>query len=257
MRMNDPRRLNGWTTQMIPALTEAFAEAAADEDTKVLVITGTDPYYSAGVNLGGTLKLDHPKKLHAFIVAHNQALFELFLNFPKPIIAAVNGPAIGAPVTSATLCDALLASDKATFTTPFARLGVAAEGCSSVHFARIMGEENAQRMLGPEGLQPTAAAAVELGLADEVVPHAELLDRAKALARTWMAEGRPRTLRGGSEKEELLRVNAEESVRVADSFLARPFLKGQAKFLWSKKKRGPALMFAALYATSPVWRRLL
>ena len=43
---------------------------------------------------------------------------------------------------------------------------------------------------------------------------------------------------------------------MADSFLARPFLKGQAKFLWKKKKRGPALMFASLYATQPVWSRL-
>ena len=94
---------------------------------------------------------------------NNQALFNLFLDFPKPILIAVNGPALGASVTSATLCDGIIASDKATFSTPFAALGVTPEGCSSVQFARLMGEENAERMLGREGWRPGA----------EEVEHAE------------------------------------------------------------------------------------
>ena len=96
-------------------------------------------------------------------------LFELFLDFPKPIIAAVNGPAIGASVTSATLCDALLASDTATFSTPFARLGVPPEGCSSVNFERFMGRDNANRMMGEEAWVPTSKEAVEIGLATKAV----------------------------------------------------------------------------------------
>ena len=68
-----------------------------------------------------------PRTLFNDIVARNQALFDMFLDFPKPIIAAVNGPAIGASVTSATLCDAIVASEKATFNTPFAALAVPAE----------------------------------------------------------------------------------------------------------------------------------
>lgn len=52
----------------------------------------------------------HPKKLHQLIQTNNQRLFDMYLNFEKPIIAAVNGPAIGASVTSATLCDAVLAT---------------------------------------------------------------------------------------------------------------------------------------------------
>jgi peroxisomal 3,2-trans-enoyl-CoA isomerase len=57
------------------------------------------------------------------ITKYNQSLFELFIKFEKPIIIAVNGPAIGAPVTSASICDAILASKTATFHTPFAALG--------------------------------------------------------------------------------------------------------------------------------------
>ena len=256
LTMNDPKRLNGWTQPMLAALKAALAEAGSDEACKALVLTGTDPYYCAGVNLGGTLRLAHPRKLHAMIVEHNEALFESFLGFPKPILVAVNGPAIGACVTSATLCDGIVASEKATFSTPFSALGVAAEGCSSVHFERIMGAGNARRMLGPEGFVPTGAQALELGLVQWTVAHGDLLPKAQEIAEGWIAQGKARELRGGSTLEELRAVNARESVEVADSFLARPFLKGQARFLWSRKKRRPALMFASLWLTQPLWSRL-
>jgi enoyl-CoA hydratase/carnithine racemase len=257
LTFNHARRLNGWTAPMLEALLEALPRVARDADTKAVIITGTGKYYSAGVNLGGTLKLDHPKSLHAFIVEHNQAIFDAFIDLDKPILVAANGPTIGAPVTSATLCDAIVASEKATFSTPFARLGVTPDGCSSVHLPRLIGAESAARMLGPEGWRPTAAEALEVGLVDEVVPHDELMDRARAIAAGWVAEGRVRTFRAGSTRAELKAINAKESRELADAFLSAPFLKGQMRFLWSKKKRGPALMFAALWLTSPFWQLLL
>lgn len=255
LTMNNPRRLNGWTAAMLEAVIGGLRDLNTDDATRAVVLTGTGDYYSAGVNLGATLRLDHPKKLHAFIVQHNQALFDAFLDLDKPIIAAVNGHAIGAPVTSATLCDAVIASERATFTTPFSRLGIPPEGCSSVHFARIMGEATAQRLLGPEGWKPTAAQAAQAGLIDEVVPHDELLGRARAAAAHRIAGGR--TFRGGSTRADLKAANARESVELATAFLSPPFLKGQMRFLWSKGKTQPAAMFAALWATSPLWRLLL
>jgi peroxisomal 3,2-trans-enoyl-CoA isomerase len=257
LTMNLPRKLNGWTAEMMAALKEAVGRAAEDDGTRALVLTGADPYYSAGVNLGGTIQVAHPRALREGIVEHNRALFDLFLDFPKPILAAVNGPAIGATVTSATLCDAIIASEKATFSTPFARLGVPPEGCSSVHLARLMGAEAAGRMLGEEGWRPTAAEALEVGLVDRVVPHEELLPAAQAMAAQWAAEGRARAFRGGSTREELKAVNARESEAVADAFLAAPFLMGQFRFLWSKKKRAPALTFLGLRLTRPAWALLL
>lgn len=257
LTFNHPRRLNGWTAPMLEALLETLPRIGQDDVTKAIVITGSGRYYSAGVNLGGALKLDHPKRLHAFIVQHNQAIFDAFLDLDKPILVAANGPTIGAPVTSATLCDAIVASERATFSTPFAKLGVTPEGCSSVHLPRLIGADNAQRMLGPEGWTPTAAEALEVGLVDEVVPHDALMERAQAIAAGWVAEGRGRSFRAGSTRAELKAVNAKESQQLADAFLSAPFLKGQMRFLWSKKKRGPAVMFAGLWLSSPVWRLLL
>jgi enoyl-CoA hydratase/carnithine racemase len=235
------------------ALFVQLEDLAIHEDTAVVVLTGTDPYYSAGVNLSSTIQLAAPRTLRDTIVRHNRAVFDGFIDFPKPLIVAVNGPAIGATVTSATLADAIVASERATFSTPFARLGVTPEGCSSVHLPRLIGADNAARMLGEEGWKPTAAEALEVGLVDEVVPHDELLPRAQALAEAWVAEGRTRQFRAGSTREELHEINARESEALGDAFLAAPFLMGQARFLWSRKKYGPALTFLGLRVTRPIW----
>jgi len=257
LTMNMPHRLNGWTFDMMESLKGALSKAADDPDTAVVILTGTDPYYSAGVNLGGTMKLMHPRILHGLIVEQNRALFEAFLNFPKPILAAVNGPAIGACVTSATLCDGIIASDKATFSTPFAKLGMVPEGCSSVLFERLMGARNAERMLGKDGWVPTAHEALQAGLVQWVVPHEQLLANACDVALEWIAAERQRTFRGASTHSELLAVNAEESVGVADSILSAHFMKVQQRFLWSRGKRIPASVFFALRATRFLWGRLL
>ena len=257
LTMNNPKRLNGWTMEMMDAIKAAFKEAATNDDIKAIILTGTGKYYCAGVNLGATLKLDHPKKLHGMIVEHNQALFDAFLDCPKPILVAANGPAIGASVTSATLCDGVIASENATFSTPFSALGIVPEGCSSVHFARIMGDANAQRMLGEEGWKPSANEAKEAGLIQWATSQADLMTEAKKIAKGWVAEGATRTYRGGSTKQELKEVNALESVALADAFLAAPFMKAQFKFLLSKKKHGPAAMFGAMLVTRPLWSRLL
>ena len=257
LTMNTPERLNGWTMEMMDALKERFRFATQDDKTRVLVLTGADPYFCAGVNLAATLRLGHPRDLHAMIVKQNQALFDAFLDFPKPLLVAVNGPAIGASVTSATLCDGIIASEKATFSTPFGALGIPPEGCSSVHFARIMSQVDADRMLGKAGWKPTAEEALEAGLVQWVAPHDKLGEEAQRIALEWIASGATRSFRGGSGRDELKAINARESVALADAFLSTPFLKAQFKFLRSKKKWGPAAMFLAMLVSRPIWARFL
>lgn len=257
LTMNRPTRLNGWTMEMMNALKESFRFAAKEDDTKVVILTGTDPYYCAGVNLAATLRLGHPRKLRSMIVEHNRELFDAFLDFPKPILVAINGPAIGASVTSATLCDGIIASEKATFSTPFFALGVTPEGCSSVHFARLMGQANADRMLGKEGWKPNGEEALGAGLVQWVASHDTFVEEAQRIAHEWIISGATRSFRGGSGRDELKAINAKESQVLADAFLDSPFIKAQFKFLWSKKKWGPAAMFLTMLISRPLWSRLL
>jgi peroxisomal 3,2-trans-enoyl-CoA isomerase len=255
--MNKPKKLNGWTTEMMDAFAMAFKNAAKDEQTKAVIFTGAGEYYSAGVNLGGTLKLMAPKKLHRLIVEHNENLFDRFLTFPKPILVAINGPAIGASVTSATLCDAIMAANTSTYSTPFAALGITPEGCSSIQFARLMGEKNAQRMLGNEGWKPNADEALAAGLVQWVVPKDQLQAEAQKVAQEWITDGRSRKILGGSDLSELQAVNARESIELANRFLGADFLRGQFSFLWRKKKHLQSIVFLILWLLRPLWKYFL
>ena len=255
--MNRPEKLNGWTMDMMLSFKSAIATASKDDRVKVIIFTGSGKYFSAGVNLSSTIKMMHPKKLKNMIVELNQSLFEVFLLCPKPILVAVNGPAIGASVTSATLCNGIIASTSATFSLPFAALGVTPEGCSSLHFPRLIGAENAQRMLGEEGWKPTGKEALEAGLVQWCVPNEDLLKEARKIARQWVENDEPRKFVAQSTLDELVEVNKTESVDLANAFLAKKFLLGQAKFLWSKGKYAPALTFYALVFLRPLWSRLL
>lgn len=271
IRMNRPKTLNAWTEPMLNEIRSHFENASTDNGIKAIILTGTGKYYCAGVNLSGMLKPMHPAKLHKMLCTKNRKLFDMFLDVTKPIIAAVNGPAIGASVTSASLCDAIIAADRATFSTPFARLGIPPEGCSSVHFARIMGDANAERMLGSEGWTPSAKEAKEMGLVHAVVPSEEddidgvskqLCDTAHDVAQEWIKKGKARqigSMQDGGLKvfDEYKAVNAKESIALSDAFLSADFLEGQRSFLSSRGKRVPALMFSTLLWTRPLWGRLV
>ena len=257
LTMSNAKKYNAWTAAMLTALRAALASAAGDAAVRAVVLTGADPYYCAGVSLADTLRPMPPRALREFLRASNEALFETFLAFPKPLLAAVNGPAIGASVTSATLCDALFASERATFSTPFAALGIPPEGCSSVIFPRRMGPAAAARML-EQNWKPTAAEAVTAGLAHRVLPHAELLPAALDEAEAWVRGGRVRALVADAALlAELRAANAAESERLADAFLAPPFLRAQAAFAASKGRYAAAATFWAMNASRPLWATLL
>ena len=171
LQFNAPRRKNAWGKDLITSMLEALKEAADDPAVKVVVLTGSGDYYSSGVDFVSSFPLLPPSQLVVALKDSNQRLFDAFILFPKPILVAANGPLIGASVTSATLCDAIIASESATFSTPFAALGIVPEGCSSYWFEKVMGEAAARRMLGEEGWKPTAAEAHATGMVLEVIPE--------------------------------------------------------------------------------------
>merc|ERR1711879_885628 len=115
------------------------------------------------------------------------------MGFPKPILTAVNGSAVGVGVTSATLTDTILAASTATFHTPFAKLGLPPEGCSSFNFPRLLGQDNANMML-KDAVKIDAQTALRIGLIHEILEPEKLMARAQEIAEDWIRQGRQRPI---------------------------------------------------------------
>ena len=120
-----------------------------------------------------------------------------------------------------------------------------------------MGSENAQRMLGPEGWAPTAQEALKAGFVQQVVPHADLMNSAQAMAEEWIRDSKVRNFVKNNQVEEYRAINMKESKELADSFLAVPFIDAQYKFLKSKGKTQAANTFRFIKLTRPLWSKLL
>lgn len=255
LTFNNPDKLNAWTLPLLKQLFFQLQDATLDPAVKGVVLTGKGKYYSAGVDLSAIIKPMAPTKLIRQIRDQNQRLFASILEFPKPIAAAVNGPAIGAAVTSTLLMDGCFASPSATFSLPFAKLGVPPEGGSSVTFAERMGAANAQRMLGEENWTPTAAEALQAKLIDGVVQLGpeELLATASSFVEQRIAAGGGRRF-GRAELARLSRVNADESAELANAFVSPKFLGAMEAFNRNKKKAQLAAFFRAARITLPLWQ---
>lgn len=257
--LNNPAKYNAWGKSLTDQLKIHFEKAASNHETKVVIHTGTDPYFCSGGSLAEIVaSAKSPRGVQKAICEENEKIFNVFIQFPKPIIAAVNGPGIGGGVTGPALCDVTIASDRATFSTPFEQLGVKPEGCSTVHFERIMGKENSNKML-KEGFKANAFEALEMGLISEVVPHEKLLSRAQELGEEWVRTGRRRRLRGGASVEEYTRVNTEESRALAEVFVSEKFLRTQLEFLRKKGKSwtGTGVVLWIMLKTRFLWIRFL
>eukprot|EP01062_Namystynia_karyoxenos_P077337 TRINITY_DN7761_c0_g1_i2.p1 TRINITY_DN7761_c0_g1~~TRINITY_DN7761_c0_g1_i2.p1 ORF type:complete len:302 (+),score=100.78 TRINITY_DN7761_c0_g1_i2:86-991(+) len=254
LRLNNPKRCNALSPALRREMLAQLQRAAEDPACKAAVITGTGEYYCSGVDFAGSLKPMHPYSLVRTVAAQSQALFEPFINFPKPLVAAVNGPAMGAACTSLLLCDVVIASQRATFHTPFAALGLPPEGCSSLTFSLVMGQEHAQRMLGPEGWAPSAGDAFAAGFVDRVVTDDKLLAEAQSTAAQRAEAGTAR--RWAARTAELREVNRTESAALARAFVSLSFLRAQEDFLTKKKKAGLARLFRWARYTWPLWRPL-
>jgi len=256
--MNNPRKYNAWDMALTEQLVDRFNKAATDEQTKVVIYTGTDPYFCSGGSLAEFLGRKSPKGLQKMIRENNQKCFNIFIEFPKPIIAAVNGPGIGSGTTAPAICDTIIASEKATFLTPFKNLGVGPEGCASIHFERILGPDSARRLL-VDCWRPTAWEAKEIGLVAEVVPHDKLMVRAQEIGEEWVVSGRKRIIRGGGEVEEYKQINAKESNDLADAFVSEEFLSTQLEFLKKKGKHRSlaGLVLWTMLVSRPVWVKFL
>ncbi len=185
--LNRPERLNAWTATMGTELIEAFDRADADDDVRVIIITGAGRGFCAGADLGGGGEtFDYRKREGASagpVPRDNGGQFTLrVFASTKPVIAAINGPAVGVGATMTLPMDIRLASEDARMGFVFARRGIIPEAASSWFLPRVVGISRAMEWVAT-GRVFSAQEGLEGGLLRSLHAPAELLDAARDLAR--------------------------------------------------------------------------
>ncbi len=177
LTLDRPQALNAFDSPLYRATGAALGAARDDDDVKVAVITGAGRAFSAGQDLDEMARLAAGEAVDSGF----PVLLDALQSFDKPLIAAVNGAAVGIGFTMLPHCDLVLAAETARFRTPFAEMGVPPEAGSSVLFPARMGWQRAAEVLFTSPWL-SAAEAVECGIALRVVPADDLLTEALALA---------------------------------------------------------------------------
>jgi enoyl-CoA hydratase/carnithine racemase len=182
--LNRPERLNAWTAQMGHELRGAFDEADANDEVRAIIVTGAGRGFCAGADLsGGGDTFDYDKRDVAGANGRdNGGEFSLrIFDSKKPVIGAINGPAVGIGATMTLPMDVRLAADDAKMGFVFTRRGIIPEACSSWFLPRVVGISQAMEWVAT-GRVFSAQEALDGGLVKSLHPQDELLGAARALA---------------------------------------------------------------------------
>jgi enoyl-CoA hydratase/carnithine racemase len=205
--LNRPDQLNAFTTVMADELVDAFTRAGADDDVAAVVVTGSGRAFCAGMDLsvdGNVFGLDETQTpsladLHdrfddpAIVTGVRDTGGRVALAVyacPKPVIAAINGPAVGIGATMTLPMDVRLASESARIGLVFGKLGIVPEACSTWFLPRIVGISRALELVYAADIL-TGAEALEAGLVRSVHAPDELLPAAYDLARKFTRNRSP------------------------------------------------------------------
>lgn len=173
---NRPARRNALGETTTRQLVAACEDAAADAAVRVLVITGQGEAFCAGGDFKDTFERGAGKTEAQWaerIRSGPNALVRVLQGMPKPVLASINGVAVGGGATIALACDLRIASDRARFAFPFSRIGITPEfGCTQL-LPRVVGMGKAMELLLCADMID-ASTAERIGLVNRVVPHAEL-----------------------------------------------------------------------------------
>jgi enoyl-CoA hydratase/carnithine racemase len=184
---NRPEKMNAWTPRMFDELRAAIQDADDDFDIGAIIITGAGRSYCAGADMGSLNRMAEaggPSRGDGQAQsadADDMGRFSFMLGVKKPIIGAINGPAVGMGFANALYCDLRIASDRARMGLIFTRRGLAIEFGSSWLLPRIIGVANAVD-LAITGRLIDAQEALRMGLVNRVVAHDELMPTVHALA---------------------------------------------------------------------------
>lgn len=187
--LNRPERLNAWTATMARELRSAFDRADADDEVRAVIITGSGRAFCAGADLerGGETfdhraRSDGPQAGDQTPRDNGGQLTLRIFDCAKPVIAAINGPAVGVGATMTLPMDIRLAAEDARFGFVFVRRGIVPEAASSWFLPRVVGINQALEW-ALTGRVFSAEEALAAGLVRSLHPRDELLEAARSLAR--------------------------------------------------------------------------
>ncbi|MBK8664925.1 MAG: enoyl-CoA hydratase [Burkholderiales bacterium] len=209
LTLNRVERKNSLNVAMYAALADAIEQAAEDAATRVIVIQGHETVFSAGNDIQDFLK-NPPAGAESPVFRFLRGI----ATFPKPLLAAVCGPAVGVGTTLLLHCDLVYAGDNAAFSMPFVNLGLCPEAASSLLVPRMFGYHRAAEAL-LLGEPFFAEAALEVGLVNRIVPPSEANALAQQQAKKLAAKPissliETKRLMKGPQQEVVLRRMAEE-----------------------------------------------
>ncbi|MBI1806312.1 MAG: enoyl-CoA hydratase/isomerase family protein [Ignavibacteria bacterium] len=185
--INRPDKLNALNARCKSELKDVFTNLRTNPDVDVVIITGSgEKAFVAGTDIGEltTLNAQTGKE---FAIG-GQAIFDLIQHLGKPVIAAVNGYALGGGCELALACHIRIASENAKFGQPEVNLGIIPGYGGTQRLARLVGVGRAMEMI-LTGNQIDAQEALRIGLVNKVVPLAELSPTSEAIARTILSKG--------------------------------------------------------------------
>ena len=193
--LNRPERLNAWTTQFGDDLREALLSDAADPAVRSVLITGAGRGFSSGADLKEMLEQraggGEVPDVGEMLRTRYHPIIKGIRELPKPVVAAVNGPAVGIGCSLALACDLIWAAESAIFGLAFVNIGLVPDGGSTFLVPVAAGKARALEM-ALLGDPVPAEQALEWGLINRVVPDGDLMDEARGLARR-LAKGPTRS----------------------------------------------------------------
>lgn len=192
LRMNRPASMNALDAELVSALGAGIARASADANVRAIVLTGEGGAFCSGADLKEALgQLARGIALESLLEAF-QASIRAIASAPQPVIAAVDGAAVGFGADLALACDLRVCSERAYLQEKFVGIGLMPDGGGTFHLPRLVGPGRALELL-LLGEKVEAARAFELGLANRVVSVERLVPEALELAQR-LAEGPPLAL---------------------------------------------------------------
>jgi enoyl-CoA hydratase len=184
--LNRPKALNATNAELHAAVAQVWGELARDDRLRAAVLTGAGKAFSAGGDLPLLQSMSDDPALRAAVLAEAGELVKAVAAFPVPIVAAVNGPAVGLGCSLASLCDLVVMEEHAYFMDPHVSLGLAAADGAVFTWPAQMSLPRVKEFIYL-GRRINASEAERFGLVNEVVPSGTSVQKALALAHKLAA----------------------------------------------------------------------